>query len=355
MRRAAMHAQPLVSVVTPVHNGGAFLAECIESVLHQTHGAFEHVIIDNASTDNTHDVALRYAARDPRIRLLRNPKKLSMVDNWNFAMQQVSDSSIYCKVLHADDLLYPQCLEKMVDLARRNPTIGIVGSLRLRGDRIECDGLPRDRAVFRGVEIARLFIRQEVFGFAPTACLIRSDLVRARQPFYPARYLHTDLAAYFDLLDQVDFGFLHEVLFFSRVHAESITTTVAEVNQTLIREWLMLLQDYGLRYFTQAELDDLEERHLRRWYRLLVRGAVTGRGRDFLNYHLAGLREARRTPTAATLSRAMAAEVAEAIMHPEKVYRHLHTRFPGWAESASRNPGAPVLGLPPQPNSDGKV
>lgn len=350
-----MSPQPFVSIVTPVYNGGAFLAECIESVLHQTYSAFEYVIVDNASSDNTQDIARRYSAADPRIRVLRNGVKLSMVDNWNHAMRQVSERSAYCKVLHADDLLYPHCLEKMVGLAQRNPRIGIVGSLRLRGDRIECEGLPRDREIFSGVEVARLFIRQEVFGFAPTACLIRSDLVRERDPFYPERYLHTDLAAYFDLLDHIDFGFLHEVLFFSRVHGNSITATVAEVSQTLIREWLMLLQDYGLRYFTQAELDSLEEKHLRRWYRLLVRGAVTGRGRDFLNYHLAGLREARRAPTAATLSRAMAAEVAEAIMHPEKVYRHLHTRIPGWAESASRNPGSPSMAVPPLPNSDGKA
>lgn len=355
-----MSAQSLVSIVTPVYNGDAFLAECIESVLHQSHGDFEHVIVDNASSDDTRAIAQRYAGSDRRIRVLSNETKLSMVDNWNRAMEQVSESSTYCKVLHADDLLYPQCLEKMVALARRNPKIGVVGSLRLRGERIECEGLPRARAMFSGAEVARLFIRQEVFGFAPTACLIRSDLVRERRPFYPERYLHTDLAAYFDLLDQVDFGFVHEVLFFSRVHEDSITTTVAEARQTLIREWLMLLQDYGLRYFTRAELDELEEQHLRRWYRLLVRGAFTGRGRDFLDYHLAGLREARRMPTAGTLSRAMAAEVADAIMHPEKVYRHLHTKLPRWADTEARDSTAAAeaaigLAVPSQPNPNGKV
>lgn len=351
--------QPLVSVVTPVHNGGPFLAECLESVLHQTHGAFEHIIVDNASSDDTRDIAERYAARDRRIRVLSNATKLSMVENWNRAMEQVSETSAYCKVLHADDLLYPQCLEKMVGIAERNPQVGVVGSLRLRGDRIECEGLPRDREIFSGVEIARLFIRQEVFGFAPTACLIRSDLVRARRPFYPARYLHTDLAAYFDLLDQVDFGFIHEVLFFSREHADSITTTVAEVRQTLIREWLFLLQDYGLRYFTRAELDELEDKHLRRWYRLLVRGAITGRGRDFLNYHLAGLREARKAPDARSLGRAMAAEVADAILHPEKIYRHLQPRTPRIATASGhehpRPPREAAFAFPPQPDSNGKA
>lgn len=350
-----MSTPPIVSIVTPVHNGGLFLQECIESVLQQSYGAFECIIVDNASTDETRAIAESYAAKDGRIRVLSNPAKLSMLDNWNRAMEQVSDSSRYCKVLHADDLLYPQCLEKMVGLAERNPGIGIVGSLRLRGDRVECDGLPRDREVFSGREVARLFIRQEVFGFAPTACLIRSDLVRARRPFYPARYLHTDLAAYFDLLDQVDFGFIHEVQFFSREHAGSITTTVAEVRQTLIREWLFLLQDYGLRYFTRAELDELEEKHLRRWYRLLVRGAITGRGRDYLNFHLAGLREARRTPDARSLGRAMAAELADAILHPEKIYRHLQ---PVSRSASGRNPLKPgniAFAFPPQPDSNGKA
>lgn len=356
-----MSAQPVVSIVTPVHNGAQFVAECIDSVLHQSYGAFEQVILDNASTDDTRAVAERYATRDGRIRVVSNASKLSMVDNWNRAMEQMSASSTYCKVLHADDMLYPQCLEKMVALAEKHPKVGVVGSLRLRGTRVECEGLPRDRDVFSGREVARLFIRQEVFGFAPTACLIRSDLVRSRRPFYPARYLHTDLAAYFDLLDQVDFGFIHEVLFFSREHENSITTTIAEARQTLIREWLLLLQDYGLRYFSKAELDELEEKHLRRWYRLLVRGAITGRGREFLNYHLAGLREARQTPSATRLGRAMAAEVADAILHPEKIYRHLQPRRPQEVAGARLNfaqlPSDVTFGtaVPSQPDPNGKV
>ncbi|HEX6958882.1 MAG TPA: glycosyltransferase family 2 protein [Ferrovibrio sp.] len=334
-------SQPFVSIVTPVYNGARFLKECIESALQQSYGDFEHVILDNASTDGSREIAEQYAAADRRIRVVSNPATLPMVENWNRAMEQISERSTYCKVLHADDLIYPDCLSKMVDLAVRNPSIGMVGSLRLRGTFVECEGLPKERSVFPGAEVARLYLRQDVFGFAPTSGLIRADLVRGTRPFYPPRYLHSDLANYLDLLDRVDYGFVHEVLCFSRIHEDSMTTLVTSQRQTLMREWLLMLQEYGPRYFGPEELARLERDHLRRCYRLLVRGLVTGRGRDFLQYHLAGLRAAQRAPSIATLGRAMVAEFGAAIAHPKKALRHVEAALAGGsirsAAQSSRN------------------
>ena len=58
---------PLVSVVTPFYNSTQYLAECIESVLAQTHGEFEYILSDNCSTDGSTDIAESYARRDSRI------------------------------------------------------------------------------------------------------------------------------------------------------------------------------------------------------------------------------------------------------------------------------------------------
>ena len=49
--------EPFVSVLTPVYNGEDFLAECIESVLSQTHGNFEYIIVNNRSTDRSLEIA----------------------------------------------------------------------------------------------------------------------------------------------------------------------------------------------------------------------------------------------------------------------------------------------------------
>ncbi len=323
-----MPDQPFVSVVTPVYNGEKFLEPCIESVLAQTHSAFELIILDNTSTDDTNVIAAAYARKDNRIRLHRNERTLPVIQNWNRALELISPDSYYCRVLHADDTMYPVCVEKSVAVFEHNPSVGIVGSLRLRGTIIQCEGLPRNREVFSGLEVVRSFLREQVFALAPTSNMVRSDLVRARQPFYPTNYLHADIAAYLDLLKECDFGFVHEVLAFSRVHEDSITTTVAERNQTILKEGLLMLQHYGPDFFEPDELAEIERTYLRRYYRSLIRGAVTRRSPEFVKYHLDGLQQANRTPTPIDLLRAAGAEFTGSILHPRKLMRHLSGRRP---------------------------
>lgn len=323
-----MSSAPLVSIVVPVFNGARFLQECLESALTQDHAALEVVVLDNASTDATGAIAGALARRDARVRLFRNPATLGPIANWNRAMTLMSGEARYCRVLHADDALYPGSLAALVALAESDRRIGIVGSLRRRGERLECAGLPTDRAVFDGRDVARLFLRRQVFALAPTSGLLRAELVRARQPFYPPHLLHADLAAWLDILDGVKFGFVHQVLAFSRVHEDSITATLAERRQTLMREWLTLLRDYGPRYFAAAELARLERQHLARCHRLLLRGLASGSGRDFLAFHLEGLRQAGRAPTPLDYARAAVAELGQALRQPQKLVKHWHRPHP---------------------------
>ncbi|MCK6453102.1 MAG: glycosyltransferase [Alphaproteobacteria bacterium] len=322
-----MAEQPLVSVVTPVYNGARYLDECIESVLSQDYENLEHVILDNASTDATPGILGEFARRDPRIRVFRNPETLWVIDNWNRALELISPHSRYCRILHADDAIYPDAIAAAVALAEGSPSVGIVGGLRLRGDHVECRGLPSTRSVFSGAEVIRPFLKGEIYALAPTSMLVRSDLVRARQPFYPRQYLHADLAACFEILAQHDYGFVHQVLSFSRKHADSITTTVAQRKQTIRREGLLMLQQYGPRFFPLDELAEIERATLRRYYRLLVRSFVTGRGREFLSYHIDGLRDANRLPSILDLLVALAGELAESAVAPGKVIRHLRARL----------------------------
>lgn len=105
-------AHPFVSVVTPVYNGGKYISECIESVIDQTYTNWEYVILNNCSTDNTLEIAKKYARDDERIRIYNNDEFLKQIPNWNAALQKISGNSKYCKEVHADDWLVPECLEK---------------------------------------------------------------------------------------------------------------------------------------------------------------------------------------------------------------------------------------------------
>src|SRR5690606_31773542 len=117
-----------------------------------------------------------------------------------------------------------------------------------------------------------------------------------------------DLAAYFNILDGTRFAFAHDVLAFSRTHAESVTSTLTERKRTLLRDWLMLLREFGPRYFSPDERAALERRFLRRYHRILVRETILGAGPEFRAYHLEGLRAAGCAPGVADIARAVIAE-----------------------------------------------
>jgi glycosyltransferase involved in cell wall biosynthesis len=68
---------PFVSVVTPVYNTGEFVEQAIRSVLEQTYRNFEYIICNNYSTDESGEIATRYEALDPRIRVVRPPRSCS--------------------------------------------------------------------------------------------------------------------------------------------------------------------------------------------------------------------------------------------------------------------------------------
>ena len=96
-----------VSVVTPVFNTATYLPECIESVLGQTLPDFEYLLVDNQSTDESREIASKYAEADDRIRLIDNPAHVGQVENYNGALAQISPHTAWVKLIQADDALYP--------------------------------------------------------------------------------------------------------------------------------------------------------------------------------------------------------------------------------------------------------
>jgi glycosyltransferase involved in cell wall biosynthesis len=300
---------PLVSVVTPVHNGAAHLAECIESVLAQTYEHWEYVIVDNCSTDASAEIARGYAERDGRVRVVANDRFLDIIQNWNFALRQISAESTYCKVIHADDVMTPDCLERMVTLARAHPSVAIVSAYRLNGTKVDLDGvIPWGTDVISGREVCRLALlgRGYVFG-SPSSLLIRSDLIRARDRFYNEQNFHADTEICFEVLQTADLGFVHQVLTHTRRHARSMTSTAARLS-THTGGWLRVMTTYGPLYLTRDEYDRRLAWWLRRYGWFLTKAALLGRFRDdrFREHHGATLRMLRQSVTPADLARGLA-------------------------------------------------
>lgn len=100
---AADLVSPLVSVITPVYNGGRYLPECIDSVRHQTYQDLEYIVFGNANTADSYEIALEYARKAKRIRVYRNTTLISAAANHNNAVRKISPQSRYYKFVHADD------------------------------------------------------------------------------------------------------------------------------------------------------------------------------------------------------------------------------------------------------------
>jgi len=276
-------SEPLVSIVTPVYNTEKYLAECMESVLAQTYGNWEYLVVNNRSTDKSLEIAEYYARQEPRIRIHTNEQFLSLMKNWNHSMRMISPESKYCKVVHADDWLFPECVARMVEVAEAHPTAAIVGAYRLEEDRITLDGLPAKISVFDGREICRgqLLLRPYLFG-SPTSLLLRSDVIREREPFYDESTLQADKEVCYEILKEHDFGFVHQVLTFTRRHNESVTAAAKRINS---ERRIPTLKKYGPFFLTRNELQRTMEHELGEYYTRLAKGFWELRGREFFEDH----------------------------------------------------------------------
>jgi glycosyltransferase involved in cell wall biosynthesis len=275
-----------VSVVTPVHNGETYLPECIESVLAQTYQNWEYIISNNCSTDRTLQIAEQYRARDARIRIHNTETLISGVENHNFALSKIDPGSQYCKILHADDWLFPDCLEEMTELAVAHPSVGIVGAYSLVDTRVECDGLSFPSTVVPGRELARLSLLGRAYPFSsPSSTMIRADLVRQRNPFYPLVGLHADVEVMYQMLQHCDFGFVHQVLSYVRTHSQSESSTKAGPLNTMIWANFDMFLRHGPIFLKEQEFLERRRWHLKGYYRFLADSFFEGRGGQFWRYH----------------------------------------------------------------------
>ena len=236
---------PLVSVVTPVYNGEEHLVECIESVIGQSYQNWEYLVVDNASTDLTPDIITRFAAKDSRIKHLRFDEHVGAIANHNRALRAIDSLSEFCKILQADDWLYPECLAKMVAAGLISETIGIVGAYFLWETDVELTGLPYSTVCAEGKGILRqcLLGKFDVTG-SPTSSLLRSHVVRSRDPFYDSGLWHTDTDAGYWVLANHDLGFVHQVLTFVRRQAGA-RSQFSRNSNTSGAEMISLLIRYG--------------------------------------------------------------------------------------------------------------
>ncbi len=237
-----MRALPSVSVCIPVYRGEQFLAETMRSVLDQTYRDFELVVLDNASPDATGRIARSFD--DPRVRVETNPTTIPQPENWQEAVRRCRAPLI--KLVCADDLLHPRCLEYQVGPMEADPGLAVVAARRHMIDERSRVLVPRRGlrglvGVRSSVEVARRVVRYGANPIGePGGVLFRRRHYFAVGEWRPERRWVMDLDLWMRLLQYGEFLGLPETLAAFRIGRESLSaaneSAITEQQEAFIEE-----------------------------------------------------------------------------------------------------------------------
>ena len=104
------------SVLLPTRNGGKYIGDCIRSILDQDYEDLELVVSDNANTDNTSEVIASFSG-DPRLKVVRTDAPVSVIDNWNNALN--ASSGDYILMIGDDDFLLPGYFKRIEEVIEK--------------------------------------------------------------------------------------------------------------------------------------------------------------------------------------------------------------------------------------------
>lgn len=109
---------PLISIITPLYNSEEFILETIESVRSQSYSSWEHLIIDDCSSDRSLSLVKDIASKDPRIRIIENVSNLGPAISRNKGIKAASGQ--YLTFIDSDDVWHPDFLKKSLAFSQEN-------------------------------------------------------------------------------------------------------------------------------------------------------------------------------------------------------------------------------------------
>lgn len=180
---------PKISIVMPVYNQAEYAAETIESVLAQTFGDWELVIVDDGSTDGSAERILRYS--DSRIRYFYQRNR-GVSAARNLALEEARGE--FVGFLDADDTFFPRKIEEHISCLERDSTIGLTYSSRITVDQ---DGARL--ALIRAPSTSKLEDLVLSFPFAPTDMVVRRQWLQQTGAFDEMLVVNEDRDLYIRL------------------------------------------------------------------------------------------------------------------------------------------------------------
>jgi len=206
-------AIPQISVALAVYNADEHIAEAVESILGQSFGDFEFLIVDDGSTDNSGAILEYFASRDPRIKLMRQDNR-GFVPSLNRMVEAAT--APWIARMDADDVAHPERFARQMTKLSAEPSIDVLGTdAHLIGPDSQRIIRP---AIHRPTEHEDLFADPEygVLALHPTL-MIRTDILRACGGYRPAFRFAQDYDLFLRLGERARFANLADHLLYYRI------------------------------------------------------------------------------------------------------------------------------------------
>jgi glycosyltransferase involved in cell wall biosynthesis len=222
---------PLVTVLTPAFNRLSYINDTVRSVQSQTYRNIEYLVIDDGSTDGTHE-ALDSYAREGILTLLTHEdrKNRGQAASLNLGLRHAAGE--YIVILDSDDILHPEKISKQVAYLESHPDIGMVygQAMAISSDGKELFPIPPNDHVEPG-DPNRLLL--DCYMALPGGAMVRKSVFDQAGFFEESFRASQDHDMVVRIAEVAPFVYLPGIVFYYRKHAESIS------QQGLERRWIV--------------------------------------------------------------------------------------------------------------------
>jgi len=264
------YTSPVITVLMSCYNGAMWLGEAIESVLNQTFGDYEFIIVDDGSRDNSLEIINSFASKDVRIVVI-SKENSGLADSLNIGIQAARGE--WVARLDADDVCDPTRLQKQLSRAKDNPNLVFLGSGLQIIDEFGVSGdtylYPEDhKHLLKNLSSGQKFPAHSSAFFCRSKAIevggYRSRIKRAE-----------DCDLWLRLAEIGELGSIHEPLVMVRKHAAQIShddygkRQIIDAHMAMISYWLrrsgapdpIMADDRNFEFFSMWVADQLEEEH----------------------------------------------------------------------------------------------
>lgn len=209
----------LVSILMSVYNGEEYLYQAIDSVLKQSYNQYEFLIINDASTDSTHEILKSYESFDSRIIVFNNNVRIGLTKSLNKLLQSAKGE--YISIIDADDLWHKEKLSTQIDYLKNKPDLYLLGTSKVTIDKYGNSINGTEKNIYSYPAIKRNIFKGNLF--CHSSIVFRRDVLD-KIGFYNEEYTYCqDYELWLRVIAKYSAEILPEVLTYYRIHKNMIS------------------------------------------------------------------------------------------------------------------------------------